>query len=219
MGQAPGELSQVSSQIGAGLLAGSAVAGPAAPFLAAAGGIADLVGAVSKLFQGCGTTCTEATTIVNQVEPYLQQNNQIYFSNPNRTTADQANALATAQQIFQIVEQGCGNAALGVAGQNCISGRLGNGMNQGSSTCVFGETTENEYPAYSSVPYPVGVCWTWVLAYYDPILQDVPPGDSGPATATTSTSALLGSTTGTTDSTDYLPLLLLAAVVVGVMLL
>jgi hypothetical protein len=188
---APSELSTVSSQVGGGLLAISGATGPAAPFVAAAGGVAELVGAVAKIFSGCGPTCSEATTIVNQVEPILQQNNQQYFSNPNRTTGDQASALSTVQQIFAMIQQQCGNAALGVAGQNCISERLGNGMASGSSSCAYGETTENEYPPYSSVPYPVGVCWTWVLAYYDPILNDVPPGGTGAATATSSTSSTI----------------------------
>lgn len=180
--QAPGTLSTTSTEIGSGLIAAAPATGPGAPFVAAAGGIAELVGAVSRLFQGCGPTCTEATQIVNQVEPYLIQNNQIYFTNPNRTTGDQQAALATVTQIFSTVQQQCGNSALGEAGQNCISARLGNGMNQGSSDCTFGTTTENQYPPYCSVPYPVGVCWTWVLAYYDPIAQDVPPGGVGTAT-------------------------------------
>jgi hypothetical protein len=196
---APSELSTVSSQVGGGLLAISGATGPAAPFVAAAGGVAELVGAVAKIFSGCGPTCSEATTIVNQVEPILQQNSQQYFSNPNRTTGDQAAALSTVQQIFAMIQQQCGSAQLGTAGQNCISARLGNGMTtESGGSCAYGETTENEYPPYSSVPYPVGVCWTWVLAYYDPILNDVPPGGTGEATgsSTSATSTVAGIPTG-----------------------
>jgi hypothetical protein len=216
--QAPGLLSTTSTQIGSGLLATAGLvtqtAGPiAGAAVAAAGGIAELVGAVSKLFQGCGPTCTEATTIVNQVEPYLQQNNQLYFTNPNRTTGDQANALATVQQIFAMIEQQCGAASLGVAGQNCISDRLGSGMNAGSSSCVFGLTGENEYPPYCSVPYPVGVCWTWVLAYYDPIVNDVPPGGVAAATLSTSasTSTIAGLPTGLVFGIAAILILLMVA--------
>jgi hypothetical protein len=194
--QAPGTLSTVSTQIGSGLLATaglvSQTAGPiAGAAVAAAGGIAELVGAVSKLFQGCGATCTEATTLVNQVEPYLIQNNQIYFTNPNRTTADQATAAATFQQIWATITstQGCGNPALGSAGQNCINERGPN-----ATGCTFGYTTANEYPPYCSVPYPVGVCWNWFLAYYDPIINDVPPG--GVSTVATGTSSTSGTIAG-----------------------
>jgi hypothetical protein len=179
-----------------GFAIGTAVGGPVLGGLVSGSITAAtaLVVAVEKLFSGCGATCTEATTIVNQVEPYLQQNNQLYFSNPNRTTADQAVALSTVQQIFQTIQTQCGNSALGVAGQNCISDRLGSGMNQGSSSCVFGMTTANEYPPYASVPYPVGVCWNWVLAYYDPILNDVPPG--GVSSTTTSYSGVTSTIAG-----------------------
>jgi hypothetical protein len=186
--QAPGILSSTLSQVGSGVLASAAVTGPAAPFVAAAGGALELAGAVARLFQGCGPTCTETTTIVNQVEPYLQANNQQYFTNPNRTTADQANALAQASAIFQTVQSNCGNPALGAAGQKCISDRFG-------TTCAYGLTTANEYPPYASVPYPEGVCWTWPLAYYDPIAQDIPPGGSGPATSTAAV-VPVGSTAG-----------------------
>lgn len=200
-GQPPGEISQISSQVGGGLLAIAPATGPAAPFVAAAGGVAELVGAVTRLFQGCGATCTEATTIVNQVEPYLVQNNQIYFTNPNRTTGDQATSLSTFEQIWATVQQNCGNAALGAAGQNCINERGPNATN-----CTFGKTTANEYPPYSSVAYPVGVCWNWFLAYYDPILNDVPPGGSG--VASSSSAATAATVTTTSDASSYLPLLL-----------
>jgi hypothetical protein len=222
LSQPPGTLSTTSTQVGGSLLATSSAVALANPIagaaVAAAGGVADLVGAVAKLFQGCGQTCTEATSIVSQVEPYLQQNNQIYFTNPYRTTGDQANAIATAQQIFAIVKQQCGNPALGTAGQNCISDRLGTGMNVGSSKC-WATTQPNSYPPYCSVPYPVGVCWTWNLAYLDPIQNDDPPGGNGAATASPapsgSTSTSSASSTGTTD---YTSLILLAAAVVGLVM-
>jgi hypothetical protein len=202
-GQPPGEISQISSQVGGSLLAIAPATGPAAPFVAAAGGVAELVGAVSRLFQGCGATCTEATTIVNQVEPYLVQNNQLYFTNPNRTTGDQAAALATFEQIWATVQKNCGNPQLGTAGQNCINERGPNATN-----CTFGKTTANEYPPYCAVPYPVGVCWNWFLAYYDPILNDVPPGGSGPASSAATAATATPATGTTSDVGSYLPLLL-----------
>jgi hypothetical protein len=58
------------------MLATAPFTGLAAPFVAAAGALLELVSAASALYAGCGVTCVEATNIVNQVEPYLQQNNQ-----------------------------------------------------------------------------------------------------------------------------------------------
>lgn len=158
-----------------GFAIGTAVGGPVlgAAVSGAVTAATQLVVAVEKLFSGCGSTCTEATSIVNQVEPYLIQNNQLYFTNPNRTTADQQLAISTFQKIWATVtsSQGCGNPILGTAGQNCINERGPN-----ATGCTFGYTTANEYPPYCSVPYPVGVCWNWFLAYYTPIVNDVPPG-------------------------------------------
>lgn len=155
------------------MLATAPFTGPAAPFVAAAGALLELVSAASALYAGCGVTCVEATNIVNQVEPYLQQNNQLYFSNPNRTGCDQQAALNVFDTIWSGVVQGCSAPGLGPAGANCINERSAQALN-----CTWGKTTENEYPPYASVPYPVGVCWNWFLAYRDPIANDVPPGGS-----------------------------------------
>jgi len=205
---APNELQQESAEGGQiattiGTTIATLVGGPMLGALVGGAimGATQLVVAVEGLFSGCGQTCTEATTIVNQVEPYLVQNNEAYFTNPNRTVTDQQNALATAQNIFAVVVSKCGVSALGAAGQACVQDRFGN-------TCKFGLTTENEYPPYCSVPYPVGVCWNWTLAYYNPILNDVPPGGAG--TSLTSSGSSLSSTQSAGIS---LPLLLVAAVI------
>lgn len=204
LGQAPQTLEtesaeggQVGSAVGAAI--GTAVGGPVlgAVVGSAITAATQLVVAAEKLFSGCGQTCTEATQIVNQVEPLLMQNNQQYFTNPNRTTGDQQLALSIFEQIWATVTQNCGNPALGAAGQNCINARGPN-----ATGCDWGLTTANEYPPYSSVPYPVGVCWNWFLAYYDPILNDVPPGGTGAVTGATS------STTSSTSTSSMLPLLL-----------
>lgn len=216
VGQPPGAVSTTATEVGSGLLSASGAVTLANPLaggiVAAAGGIADLVGAVAKMFQGCGPTCTQATQIVNQVEPYLQLNNQTYFTNPNRTTGDQQNAIATAQQIFAMVQQQCGSPQLGTAGQNCISARLGNGITTQSSPNCAAYTSANEYPPYCSVPYPPGVCWTWTLAYLDPIVNDIPPGGEGDATVTSVDTSPI-------SSANYLPLIIIAALALGVMLL
>lgn len=194
----------IGSSVGSAI--GTAVGGPVVGQAvgAAVQGVTQLISAVEGLFKGCGATCTEATKIVNQVEPYLQENNRQYFTNPNRTTADQAQAIATAQKIFAIVQQQCGNPNLGAAGQRCISDRFGSG-------CAMGLTSANEYPPYSSVPYSAGVCWNWPLAYLEPIQNDVPPGGYA---AVPSTSSAGGTVPGVSSSmSSMLPWLLIAGLV------
>ena len=117
-------------------------------------------------------TCVDASNIANQAEPLLQKNMQLFFTNPNRTVQDQQAALNTFDSIQALVTKGCSTAPLAgtAAGQRCISDRYSR------TSCAFGKTTTNEYPMYASVPYPVGVCWNWLVGYRDPIANDVPPG-------------------------------------------
>ena len=177
-----------------GLQAAGTVAMAFGPVGVAVGAGLELAAQIVNLFKPCGNICIAATQIVNQVEPILQQNNQQYFGNPHRTTGDQASALAVVQTAFEQIQPNSGNAALGIAGEKCNAERIGNGMEVDSTSCAYGETYAGEYPPYSSVPYPLGVCWTWTLAYYDPIANDIPPGGDGPATgsASTDTTTLFG---------------------------
>ena len=172
---ASGITKAVTGSIGASMLAAAPFTGPAAPFVAAGGALLELISAASALYSGCGVTCVEATNIVNQVEPYLIQNNQLYFSNPNRTNCDQQAALNTFDTIWSGVVQGCSAPNLGTAGSDCINERSAEALH-----CTWGKTQPNTYPPYCSVPYPLGVCWNWFLAYRDPIANDVPPGGACP---------------------------------------
>ena len=202
----------VGSQVGGTIatLVGGPVLGSAVS--SAIQGITQLISAVEGLFSGCGQTCTAATQIVNQVEPYLQENNRIYFSNPRRTTCDQQRAITTFNSIWQIVTSKCGNPALGTAGQNCVNERGPNAVN-----CTWGKTTENEYPPYASVPYPVGVCWNWFLAYYDPIVNDVPPGGTAICAGSSTASGMLASLGGTSGLLLLAGLALVAFVLIEVL--
>ncbi len=74
---ASGITKTVTGSVGASMLAAAPFSGPAAPFVAAGGALLELISACSSLYSGCGVTCVEATNIVNQVEPYLIQNNQL----------------------------------------------------------------------------------------------------------------------------------------------
>lgn len=185
----PSTLSTPSSQVGAGLLstAGTltAINPIAGGVVALAGGIAELVGAVAGLFSGCGQTCVLATKIVDQAEPYFQQNVSLYLNNPGRTVCDQQLHLATFDQMWAQIVQGCSNPSLGTAGQRCISDR--------ASGCKWQKN---------------GACWNWFIGYRDPIANDVPPGGSACLTTGAGTAGGL--------TTSYAPLVLAAALIIGV---
>src|SRR5579885_1405464 len=197
-----GDVSQISSAVGSGLTTIAPFTGPAAPFVAAAGQIANLVAQVANLFQGCGQTCILATQIVNKVEPYLQQNLQLYLSNPNRTACDQAAHLAAFDQMWQYVVQSCGNASLGQAGQNCINDRGPNG-------CTW-RNDGHGGPAGSG-----SVCWDWFIGYRDPIANDVPPGGNICTTSNTSANGQTGTTTTALEYSGLAAALVLILLVVA----
>lgn len=187
---------QISTEVGAGLMTIAPYTGPAAPFIAAAAGIADLVGAAFKLFSGCGQSCVLSSQYADQAEAILNNLTQSYFATPiPRPASFQANAEQSVQQILNWLQQMCSNPQLGAAGQRCISERLVEG---------------------GTAPWcPTHTGCDWITAYYRPIANDpnVVPD------AQIAASQLLGSPGASTGSINYMPLLLIAAVAIGVMFL
>jgi hypothetical protein len=124
-------------------------------FLLAAAGLSSLV---AQAFSGCGSTCTQATQIVNQIEPYLKQNvaNYLAVGTP-RPKSVQQSALNVFNGAWQNVLTSCGNPSLGDAGTRCISDR-----NRGGK-------------------------WDWFSYYYDPIANDANVFDDSLGTTMSST--------------------------------
>jgi hypothetical protein len=140
------------------------------PLMIAVGGLitlgAQIAGAL-HIGEGCGPTCVQATSIVNQAEPTFKMNVDYY----NAGKIDQATALSNFDQMWIAVQQACG-AIPGVAGQNCISDRQ-------AGACKWKD--EN------------GQCWNWFTGYHDPLLapSKVPMATSG-GVGDTITSVLSG---------------------------
>lgn len=158
---------------GAALLTAAPFTGPAAPFVAAAGVIADLLASMG-VGSGCGQTCVLSTEYANQADAALQQNIQTYFSLPvPRDPAARAAALQNFQTLWNDFVTQASNPSLGSAGQNAISERQAGG-------CQW------KQPASSVPPWgtpPAGACWNWWNGYHDPIAND--PNVAAPTVAST----------------------------------
>lgn len=157
---------QVESSIGAGLLAAAPFAGPAAPFLAVAGVVAEML-AKFGVGSGCGSTCVLSTQYANQAEAALGQNIATYFSLPAPRTQSQQQAAETIYaSVWSDLVQQCGSPPLAgtTAGQHCISDRQ-----QGS--CAYKQTATSSLIQYPGEPQP-GECWNWYSGYYQPIAED-----------------------------------------------
>lgn len=197
---------QITAAVGA-----AATAIPiAGPFIALAASIGV---AIETLFAGCGSTCTEATSIANQVGNLLTQNAQNYVNSPIRTTSMQAAALAVFNNAWQQLVTACSNPQLGTAGQNCISQRQQGGCQWQSSpggwtvnadgTCTY---------TWAGAAGSGTACWNYFVGMYDPIANDPCVVDDSTVDTDTTTAGTTasGSTTSTTTSSSLLPLLLLA---------
>ena len=153
--------SQIVGAAGSAVMsAGAAVAmlapasGPLAPIIAAVGGLIALAG-VLGVGNGCGPTCVQATSIVNQAEPAFEENLSEYESGQ----ISQSQAISNYNAGQTAIAQACG-AIPGSAGQNCVSDRFTPGG------CKWNATSQ---------PYPsspaVGECWNWYSGYYLPLTQ------------------------------------------------
>lgn len=133
-------------------------------------------------FEGCGATCTESTAIANQVATLLGNNLTSYINQPVHYYSVQQAALNTFNQAWSLLLQNCGNSALGVAGQNCISQRQQGGCFWKTSPSGWQQDASGNWTYVGSGPNGSGnTCWNWFVGYHDPIANDPtvvadPPG-------------------------------------------
>lgn len=172
--------SQYISAAGGSLLAAAPFTGPAAPFVAAAGAIADIIASFG-VGSGCGATCVQSSNFANQCAAALQQNLSTYLALP---TPRAKSAQAAAENNFMTLwnwltsSQACGNPSLGSAGQRCISDRQ-------RGACTWKNN---------------GQCWDWFIGYYDPIANDPNTYDDSITASATGTVSTIG-----TDLSSLLP--------------
>jgi hypothetical protein len=190
------------SSASVGILSSSfALAGPIG---AAIAGLTAIAIAIASQFKGCGQTCIEATDIVNQVEPYLQQNLATYLAAPIHYASLQAAAMNNFNTAWNALTAACSAAALGTAGQNCIS-------NRANGACYY-KTSGGVWQPMSGWPYYQWIgfgaagsgntCWNWFVGYYDPIANDptVVPDPTSPSDLSTTPTTVSGTPATTTTA-------------------
>jgi hypothetical protein len=187
--------STIEASVGSALASAVPLSGPAAPFVAIAAGIAELM-ATLGIGSGCGATCVQSSNFANQVQAPLEQNISTYFAiTPPRPQSAQTAALAVFDTMWAQLQQACGNTALGAAGQRCITDRQ-------AGACTWKQTAD-KVPPWGTPP--TGSCWNWFNGFRDPIANDpnvVPDAElatasgaaSGTATGAAATAGLSSST-------------------------
>lgn len=119
----------ISSVTGAtaGLLAAVGIGAQAVPIVGTiVGGIALVISALG-LGNGCGETCTASTSIVNQIEPYMQQNlaaaqAQASVNGGCLTSAEVSVLTSNWSQLWNEVVTNCQKVG-GPGGSQCIADR------------------------------------------------------------------------------------------------
>lgn len=187
-----GAASSVTTSVGTVLLQSAALTGPAAPFVAVAGAITQLLGQLG-VGAGCGQTCIQATDFANQAEVLLKENLNTYMglATPRAMSAQRA-ALANFTNVWNGLQYSCAGVS-GAAGTNCIADRQ-----QGA--CHFKDSQGN--------------CWNWFIAYHDPIANDTQVYNDAAGTMSASGSTVAAMATGGTSDA-----LVIGAVVAGAFLL
>ncbi len=184
--------SQYISAGGGTLLAAAPFTGPAAPFVAAAGAIADMLASFG-VGSGCGQTCVLSTQFANQAEGQLKQNLAMYLALPSpRPLSAQTAAVANFDQIWNWIVQQCSNPQLGAAGRACISDRQ-------AGACKWKDSSGN--------------CFNWFSGYRDPIANDPNVYNDSLAAAAASPLAAVSAaltSSGASSSSLLLPLGILA---------
>lgn len=142
--------------------------------VAIAGQLITLANQIDNLItsSGCGATCLQATNVVNQAEPILQQNLAVYLAQPVHYQSSQTQALQNFESVWAAVNSACASPSLGVPGANCIGQR-----EQGA--CAY-KTSPGGWQQQNGVwtyVYPGAngsgsTCWNWFVGYYDPIAND-----------------------------------------------
>jgi len=142
----------IVTSVGSGVASASVAAGPAAPIVAAIGGLIALGGQMMNMF-GVGIPDIkkiEASKDADAIETQMAQI-QTWWSGVEHNTANQQAAVTAWYQLWNQLTQLCSNPQLASAGQNCIKDRQRGGK------------------------------WDWFAMHLDPILN-TPLTDSGTVT-------------------------------------
>lgn len=209
--------------VGATIAGATAIGAIAGPIGAIAGA---LVALLSSVFKGCGSSCTLTSDAANQVEQLLQQNLQAYMSS-GHTQAEQAAALANFNNTWAQLEQYCGQASFGTAGENCISDREAGACHYKTSTGGWQQTNGQWNYVYPGAEGSGSTCWNWFVGYHDPIAND-PTVVANAASPTSASASGTGTVSDDIDSiwseltgggSNYAPLLLIGGILLLAVLL
>lgn len=168
-------IQQESSAIGSMVSSATLAIPGVGPLIAGAVQAATAVAvAIESLFSGCGATCTQATSIANQVAGLLGQNLNSYMSLPQPHYASvQQYYLAIFDKTWAQLMQACNNPQLAAAGQRCITDRQQGACTWKTSPSGWAQGSDGTWAYTGAGANGSGsTCWNWFVGYRDPIAND-----------------------------------------------
>lgn len=190
-----------TSAAGSVLITIAPFTGPAAPIIAAIGGIMMAASKIIAEFNGCGETCIEATAVVNQVGSAMTQAFQTYMSAPIHYISTQQAFLSYFTQLMTQLQAACGNPSLGTAGQNCIADNSPNACKWKASPGGWSQNSDGTWKyTYWGAAGSGDSCWNPYTGIYDMVLNDPTVVPDGTATAGGTPSVGTNSTTFATPT-------------------
>ena len=128
---------------------------------------------IYEAFEGCGQTCTAATSIANKVAVLLGNNLDSYLAQPVHYYSIQQACLNTFNQAWTLLVQNCNNPQLQAAGQNCISQRQQGACAYQTSPGGWQQDSSGNWTYVRPGANGSGTtCWNWFIGYHDPIAND-----------------------------------------------
>jgi hypothetical protein len=182
---------------------------------------AALTGIITRMAQGCGQTCIDASNYVNEAEPYFVQNVATYTGSPVRTQSMQRQALANFDNAFTALVQKCQQIG-GAGGTNCVKDRTSGACKWHATPWTWTPSSDGTYTYTPAGSNGSGSqCWNWVYGYRDCIAADPGLVADSVVSSTGSASGLVstdvsGNTTIAGIPAEYV---LIGALLVGAVLL
>jgi hypothetical protein len=155
---------------------------------AVSAGINAIATAITGVIKGCGPTCTYTSNLANQIEALMQQNLSAYLALPApRSSADQAQAQANFNTLWQTLVNSCSVPNLGSAGANCLIDREDGACSYKTTPGGWQQNASGAWTyQYPGANGSGSSCWNWFIGYLDPIINDPTAGAASAFSAVTS---------------------------------
>lgn len=175
--------------------------------------------AISKMFAGCGQSCVQTSDFANQVAAKIEGAFNTYMSAPVHYQSMQTAYLSVFDSAWSQLQALCqppqAPTTYGSAGQRCVTDRQAGGCTWKVAPFGWNQDAHGNWTYTAAGANGSGtVCWNWFNGMRDPIANDPTVQPDPPSAQQEIADAATNAT-----ATNYTPLILVGALLLGAMLL